>query len=94
MQLEEAHVNEFNKFNEFWDKRMLEFNEQAQLIEEQMIQRHQEELEKFMEELENALPLKPKDSSELINLRKIEELLAKQEEYLNSLTLNSNFSRL
>lgn len=94
MQLEEAHVNEFNQFNEFWDKRMLEFNEQAQLIEEQMIQRHQEELEKFMEELENALPLKPKDSSELINLRKIEELLAKQEEYLNSLTLNSNFSRL
>lgn len=80
MQLEEAHVTEFNQFNEFWDKRMLEFNEQAQLIEEQMIQRQQEELAKFLEDLDNALPVKPKDTAELLNLRKIEQLLAQQEE--------------
>lgn len=80
MQIEDAHVNEFNQFNDFWDKRMLEFNEQAQVIEEQMLQRHQEEMAKFIEELDQALPVKPKDSAELLNLRKIEESLARQEE--------------
>mmetsp|Transcript_19807 Transcript_19807/g.22806 ORF Transcript_19807/g.22806 Transcript_19807/m.22806 type:complete len:285 (+) Transcript_19807:52-906(+) len=84
MQLEQAHVSEFNQFNEFWDKRMLEFNEQAQLIEEQMIQRHQEELAKYLEDLEAVLPVKPKDSPELLNMRKIEELLAKQEDYIEA----------
>ncbi len=58
---------------------MQEFNEQATQIEDQMIQRHQMESQKFLEELEKSIPVKPKDSAELLNLRKIQENLARQQ---------------
>mmetsp|Transcript_25347 Transcript_25347/g.22386 ORF Transcript_25347/g.22386 Transcript_25347/m.22386 type:complete len:292 (+) Transcript_25347:23-898(+) len=84
LELEEAHVAEFNQFNEFWDKKMQEFNDQAQVIEEQMIQRHQEEMKKFLEELEMTISTRPRDSAELLNMRRIQENLAKQKEYIEA----------
>ena len=84
LQYEEAHLAEFNQFNEFWDLKMIEFNEQAIAIEEQMINKHQQELTKFLEELENFLPIKPKDSAEMLNLKRIQESLARQKEYFKS----------
>ena len=63
---------------------MIEFNEQAIGIEEQMINKHQQELTKFLDELENLLPVKPKDSAEMLNLRRIQESLARQKEYFKS----------
>jgi hypothetical protein len=83
-QIEEAHLAEFNQFNDFWDKKMMEFNEQAQQIEEQMLNKHHQELTKFLEELDTNLPVKPKDSVELLNLRKIQENLARQKEYIEA----------
>ena len=59
---------------------MNEFNDEAGLIEQEMIKRHQEELAKFEDELNKSIPTKPKDSAELLNLRKIEESLARQQE--------------
>lgn len=41
-------------------------------------------MNQFIEELEKSLPLKPKDSTELLNLKRIEENLAKQEEYIEA----------
>lgn len=41
-------------------------------------------MNQFIEELEKSLPLKPKDSPELLNLKKIEESLAKQEDYIEA----------
>lgn len=58
---------------------MEEYNEQAQVIEDQLIEKHQADLEKFLEELDKSVPFKPKDSAELLNLRKIQESLAKQQ---------------
>lgn len=81
MQLEEAHLNEFNQFNEFWDHKMEEFTEQAKAIEQQMIEKHHGELARFVEELDKVIPLKPKDSGELLNMRKIQESLAKQQKF-------------
>lgn len=80
-QLEEAHLNEFTQFNEFWDKKMEEFAEQAKLIEGQMIEKHQNEIAGFLEELDRVLPMKPKDSGELLNMRKIQEALARQQKF-------------
>jgi hypothetical protein len=34
-----------------------------------------------VEELDKIVPFKPKDSAELLNLRKIQESLAKQQKY-------------
>lgn len=83
-QIEEEHMSEFNEFNEFWDKKMAEFNEQAAAIEEQMMLRHQEEMRKFLEELEMSIPTKPRDSAEILNLRRIQQTLAKQKDYIEA----------
>lgn len=32
-EIEKAHLNEYNEFNEFWDKKMNEFNEEVQRVE-------------------------------------------------------------
>ena len=59
---------------------MGEFNSEAGSIEQEMIKRHQEELAKYEDDLNKSIPTKPKDSAELLNLRKIEESLARQQE--------------
>eukprot|EP01017_Pseudomicrothorax_dubius_P018650 TRINITY_DN2059_c0_g1_i1.p1 TRINITY_DN2059_c0_g1~~TRINITY_DN2059_c0_g1_i1.p1 ORF type:complete len:293 (-),score=108.02 TRINITY_DN2059_c0_g1_i1:139-1017(-) len=84
LEIEEAHLSEFNQFNEFWDKKMQQFSEEAAQAEQEMTARHQEELAKFEEELNNSLPPQPKGSSELLNLRKIEENLARQKDYVEA----------
>ncbi len=75
--MEETHLEEFNMFNEIWDNRMVQFNERAQQLEEEMIEKHKGELEEFLRSLDESLPEKPKDSSELLNMRKIEDNLVK-----------------
>ena len=45
-----------------------------------MITRHEEDIQKYENMLENAVSGKPKDSAEILNLRKIELELAKQKE--------------
>lgn len=37
--VEKAHLEEFNQFNEFWDRKMFEFNEEAKNIETELIHR-------------------------------------------------------
>jgi hypothetical protein len=90
LQLEEAHVAEFNQFNKFWDEKMQEFNEQVQSVVDQLVAKHQEDLPKFLEDLDNQIPVKPKESAQLLNLRKIQENLARQKEY--AIFINLNFS--
>ncbi|CAD8049387.1 unnamed protein product [Paramecium sonneborni] len=83
-EIEKAHLDEFNQFNTFWDQKMIEFDQEAQKVKEQTLQRHEDELRQFSEELENSIPVKPKDSAELLALRKTEEQLAKQENYMEA----------
>ena len=70
-------MHEFNEFNNFWDQKMQEFNDEAANVERNNLKNQEEELQRFVEELERSIPLKPKDNATLINLRKIEENLAK-----------------
>ncbi|KAM3134506.1 hypothetical protein pb186bvf_013320 [Paramecium bursaria] len=83
-EIEKAHLDEFNQFNEFWDQKMAEFDQEASKVRDQTLKRHDEELQTFTEELENSIPVKPKDSAELLALRKTEEQLAKQENYMEA----------
>ncbi|KAL4500586.1 hypothetical protein ABPG72_003010 [Tetrahymena utriculariae] len=83
-EIEKAHLSEYNEFNEFWDRKMLEFNQEAERVERETVMRHQEELRKIQEELDQQISQKPKDTTELLNLRKTEEQLAKQQEYMEA----------
>lgn len=57
---------------------MSEYEEESKKLEEVMINKHMEAYEKYKESLENEMPKKPKDSAELLNLKKREENLVKQ----------------
>lgn len=83
-EIEEAHLAEFNQFEEFWEHKVKEFEEEASKAQDEMVSRHQEEIVKFEEELQKSLPQRPKDSSEVLNLKKIEDNLARQQEYLEA----------
>ena len=37
--LDRAHLDEFNQFNEFWDKKMIEFEAEARRIEVELLER-------------------------------------------------------
>ncbi len=37
--VEKAHLDEFNQFNEFWDRKMQEFDDEARKIENELMQR-------------------------------------------------------
>jgi len=40
-EVEKAHLEEFNEFNEYWDKKMQEFETEAIKIEEETRKRHE-----------------------------------------------------
>jgi len=47
------------------------------VLEDELIARHKSELMEFMERIEEHLPQAPKESSDMLNLRKVEENLVK-----------------
>lgn len=85
-ELENSHNQEYNQFNAFWDQRMSKFEEEAKQVELELIERQEAVYRQLAEELDRLLPYKPKESSEVLNLKKIEEHLAKQKKYSHSLS--------
>lgn len=77
-EVEKGHLEEFNQFNMFWDQKMGGFEEEAKKVESDLVGRQEMEFRQIQEELEKTIPFKPKESSEILNLRKIEEHMAKQ----------------
>jgi cobalamin biosynthesis Mg chelatase CobN len=49
LEVEEAHLLEFNQFNQQWDSRQQQYFEHAQELESKMAEKHQQELEEFRE---------------------------------------------
>ncbi|KAM3142968.1 hypothetical protein pb186bvf_005031 [Paramecium bursaria] len=91
---ERAHMEEFNQFNTFWDQKILKFNEEARSVEQDLLLKQQQDIKTTVDELEATLPYKPKESSELLNLRKIEEHLAKQKNYVEAHQIQIKRSKL
>lgn len=79
--IEEAHMLEFEQFNAIWETRMQEYERSAEDGLEKLKEKHLAEIMAFQEEWQNKLPRKPKLSKELLNMRKIQDVLAKQERY-------------
>jgi hypothetical protein len=83
-QVEMAHLEEISDFNKYWDSKMMDYQQEAERMESDTIQRHDGEMIEFEEEVERSLCQCKKESGEMINLRKIEETLAKQEKYVEA----------
>lgn len=81
LDVEEAHMREFEVFTARWDDKMREFDERTALLDEAMREKHAEELRTWQETMQNQFLLRPKFSRDLLNLRSIEDTLAKQKKY-------------
>lgn len=77
--VEEAHMLEFQQFNLIWDRKMAEYEMHAEELVEAMKERHAAELRDYQRRLMGR-QIRPKYSKDLLNLRKIQETLAKQKE--------------
>ena len=84
VQLEQEHSDKFQDFNETWDQKMAEFNEQAQMLEQQAMWRHEQEMRALLSKADASIPSRPKDSSDLLNLRRIEQHLIRQNQYVEA----------
>lgn len=73
-----AWDQELESFNKFWDDKLNQFGQDSKAMEEDLKKKHWEEQEKTKEHLNATLPVKVKESSDLLNLRKMEEHMAKQ----------------
>ena len=71
---------EFQQFNIIWDKKMAEYEQHAADLVEAMKERHAAELRDFQGALLQR-QARPKFSRELLNLRRIQEHLARQKDY-------------
>ena len=80
LQLEQEHIEKLKTFNNFWDYKSMELNRQFLLIEQEILSKHEEEMAAFLENARMSLPFKPKESPELLNLRKIQQTLIRQKE--------------
>lgn len=92
--VEEAHMLEFQQFNAMWDKKMKEYEERAMELEEAMRQRHAMDLREFQKKKQSEPLKKPKFSKELLNLRTIQETLAKQGEYAEAQKVKNKADQL
>lgn len=82
--LEEAHLLEFQNFNQIWNEKIDSFEEHQLECEAAMLEHHSMELARFHGEMTAETPRKAKFSKDLLNLRKIQETLAKQKNYVEA----------
>lgn len=92
--VEEAHMLEFQQFNIVWDKKMAEYERHSEELKEAMKERHVAELGQFQQKLLSALQKQPKYSKELLNLRKIQDHLARQKDYAEAHKIKNKADQL
>ena len=78
--VEEAHMLEFQQFNAAWDKKMADYEKHAAELIQSMKERHAREVREFQAKLMERQQ-RPKFSKELLDLRRIQEHLAKAKDY-------------
>lgn len=76
--VEEAHVMEAMEFNSAWSRNMADFERQSAEIEEQTLQRHALDFARFQVQIREAAPNRQKFSRALLNLRRVQDNMAKQ----------------
>lgn len=73
-----------NEFHKYWDDKFMEYQSEAEKLEAETLERHSQEGLEFTAVVEQSIPTEKRESSEVISLRKIEEKMAKQEDYIGA----------
>jgi hypothetical protein len=82
LQAQDAHAIEFQELSANWEERLDKLHMQGSEMLESLAEKHGQERAQLVAQLMQAtLSSKPKPSSELLNYRKILELLVKRKDY-------------
>ena len=80
--MEEAHILEFDEFNQYWSEKVFkEFDRQTTEKQQVMLQRHVDELEEWTKAEQDRMLHKPKYSKQLLQLRSMQEAFARSRDY-------------
>jgi len=71
-EIERAHIQEYQQFNQQWDQTLNDIEQQDQEAVAALEEKHVRELEENRQNLEQKLPLTFKHSAELLNMKKIQ----------------------
>lgn len=72
-EVEQAHILEYQQFNRDWDEKTAELENEHQRILDELEMKHTKELEDNRHKLDSELSTIPKPSSEILNMKKIQE---------------------
>ena len=65
------------KFESFWVKKLEDYEGEAHHIEEQMIEKHKQDVIDVDSDLRRTLPIRPKTTPQHLNYKKVLDNLAK-----------------
>ncbi|CAG9325117.1 unnamed protein product [Blepharisma stoltei] len=94
MEIEDNHLMEFQNINNAWEARIKEQRDYADQEINSMMSKHERDKVQEEAKLESLIPLKPKYSSELLNMIKIEEGLVRQKSYGEAHSVQQRISML
>lgn len=77
--LEDTYIHDTDEINNIYNKKFIEFNEKSEALINQLNDKHRQEMEKLIEELELKLQRPLKFSKEYLDLKESEANLVRQE---------------
>jgi len=92
--VEEAHMLEFQQFNVVWDKKMRDYEQHQQELTQAIKERHSQELADWQKKMITSSQKRIKFSQELLNLRVIQERLAKNKDYQQAALMKARADNL
>lgn len=85
VEVEEAYLNEFNSFQKRWAKKLEKFEAKVEESRVEMLDHQKNQLEDAQNKVEEKYALAAKESNQtILNLQKIEKVLAKQKNYIDA----------
>jgi hypothetical protein len=81
VEIEKAYEDEIQAHNSAWQEKMNQFRQSCKDAEDQVIKKQSNEFETTKKSLEDSIPIIPKHSPEILNLKRIQDTLVRNKEY-------------
>lgn len=92
--LEEEFQNEISMFNQFWDEKIEKYDSESAALEKSLQDRQNDELQKYIQSIDDSISKKAKESSEMLNSKAMISHLAKKQEYKEAYLLQQKCKKL
>ncbi len=75
---------EMKAFEKFWNKKILEFQEQCESLKGSLLEKQKSDFEDMKTELIGSMPTQYKESKELVDMKQQEKFLSKNKNYVEA----------